>query len=229
MKNDNTYRIYTFGDPDADIMLLQLVDGHDLEGMEQELDYIRRLSPSKDFCLTAVQVNHWNLDLSPWQAPAVFGKDDFGGGAADTLQFLLDKVLPNEEADGRRTPRIYLGGYSLAGLFALWTGFQTNRFAGIAAASPSLWFPGFVSYMREQLQKHPLSADAVYLSLGNREEKTRNPVMSQVGRAVRETYSLLKDSGIESFFEWNPGNHFQDPELRTAKGFAWLVNHSFTY
>ena len=116
--------------------------------------------------------------------------------------------------------RVFIGGYSLAGLFALWAGYQTDRFDGIAAASPSIWFPHFTEYMRE----NSLNAGAVYLSLGDREERTRNPVMSQVGSAIRSAEAMLKEKGIDCILEWNKGNHFKDPDLRTAKAFAWLMN-----
>ena len=62
----------------------------------------------------------------------------------------------------------------------------------------------------------------VYLSLGDKEEKTKNPVMGRVGDAIRSGYDLLKDK-IDVTLEWNEGNHFREPDLRTAKGFAWLL------
>ena len=69
-------------------------------------------------------------------------------------------------------------------------------------------------------------ARAVYLSLGDREEKTRNPVMSQVGSRIREAQAILKDAGRECILEWNSGNHFKEPDLRTAKAFAWVMKQS---
>lgn len=51
----------------------------------------------------------------------------------------------------------YLGGYSLAGLFSLWAAYQTNLFAGIAAASPSVWFPGFLDYAKLTSSNLPVS------------------------------------------------------------------------
>ena len=209
-------KVYTFGDQKADTFLVQMADDHDLEGMEQELAFIRELTGGKRFCMKAVKVGDWTQDLSPWPAPAVFGNQDFGDGAANTLAYLLKEVLPERR-------KIYLGGYSLAGLFALWAGYQTDRFAGIAAASPSVWYPGFVSYIREQVQQ-PTLAHSVYLSLGDREEKTRNPVMAQVGTAIRQIHELLSDAGADCILEWNQGTHFRDPDLRTAKAFSWLMN-----
>ena len=109
----------------------------------------------------------------------------------------------------------------MAGLFALWSAFQTDIFSGAAAASPSLWFPGFSAYMKEK----SLGCETVYLSLGTREEKTRNPVMRTVGDCARYCFTWMKEQGINCTLEWNPGNHFKEPGLRTAKAFAWVMNH----
>ena len=166
-------------------------------------------------------MNNWNDDLSPWPAPAVFGNEEFGGGAKETLEFVLGKIVPTpEEIKSRGIKRVFIGGYSLAALFALWAGYQTNAFDGIASASPSVWFPQFTDFMQE----NEIHTEAVYLSLGDREERTRNPVMSKVGAAIREANNLLATSGVDCELEWNKGNHFKDPDLRTAKAFAWLMN-----
>ena len=115
---------------------------------------------------------------------------------------------------------VILGGYSLAGLFALWASYQTDRFEGIVAASPSVWFPKWIEYAT--INK-PL-AKSIYLSLGDKEEKTKNPVMAQVGNAIRKQEELLKGQVEKTILEWNPGNHFVDSEKRMAKGFAWVMN-----
>lgn len=218
--DDMAYTTNTYGNPDADILLIQTADDHDMEMIEKEISYIREYTGNRDFCLITVKVDDWNKDLSPWPAPAVFGEEDFGEGAPVTLDFLLKNVLLKDNRKNAGTRRVYLGGYSLAGLFALWAGCQTDSFAGIAAASPSIWFPGFADYLRN----NTLRTNAVYLSLGDREEKTRHPLMSQVGNAIRSSYDYLKDSGVDCVLEWNKGNHFKNPDMRTAKAFAWLMN-----
>ena len=48
--------------------------------------------------------------------------------------------------------------------------------------------------------------------------------MSQVGRAIREAEEILHQAGTDCLLEWNKGNHFKEPDLRTAKAFAWLMN-----
>lgn len=244
------YETWTYGDPSADTLLLQMVDDHDLGFLDREAVLISDLSAGQSFYMKAVKVKSWNRDLSPWRAPAAFGDEDFGEGAQETLQFLLAHTIPEMLAECEETgnegklpdfendpagtlvmaaaadrqkkaagKRIFLGGYSLAGLFALWAGYQTDLFDGIAAVSPSIWFPGFTDYM----QKNAMGAGAVYLSLGDREERTRHPLMSQVGKAIREGHAVLQAAGIPCTLEWNKGNHFKNPDLRTAKGFAWLL------
>ena len=178
---------YKYGNPEAPIVLIQPVGDHDLPEIEGEVAQIRKLT-ALDFQMIAVKVNDWNLDLSPWRSPAVFGKEDFGDGAASLLEEIL-RLCSDE------SKTYYLGGYSLAGLFSLWASYQTDRFAGIAAAS-------------------------------DKEKKTKNPVMATVGDCIREAHAWLQQCGISSTLEWNPGNHFRDPGLRTAKAFAWVMKNS---
>lgn len=234
-----------YGDPGALTVLVQMVDEHDLEGMESEVAEIQRLTDTP-FCLLAVKVQQWNRDLSPWKAPAVFGTEAFGGEAGKTLA----EVLQYCKEPGKT---YIIGGYSLAGLFALWAAYQTDVFAAVAAASPSVWFPGFIDYMKQHPSKAGRELDlgagkaveatdglgaglgarpaygpavnAVYLSQGDKEEKTRNPVMATVGSCIKEAYEWLKESGMDTILEWNQGNHFKDADLRTAKAFAWAMKH----
>ena len=205
-------KTFEFGDPKAPVCLIQPVDDHDLEGIRNEYEKIRELT-GMDFCLTAFKVNDWNKDLSPWEAPAVFGIENFGDGAADTLKEILSLCTDKDK-------KYYIGGYSLAGLFSLWAIAQTDRFEGVAAASPSVWFPDFLEYIRE---RKPL-CKKIYLSLGDKEEKTRNPVMATVGDKIRELDSFLAQEGFDCVLEWNEGNHFKDFDIRTAKAFASVMS-----
>ena len=204
-------KTFDYGERKATNVLLQPVDEHDLSLIEQEVAFIGS-NTNENFHVTAFLVDDWNRDLSPWQAPAVFGKEDFGDGARQTLQ----EILKYCEEDSRK---YYIGGYSLAGLFSLWAVCQTDRFCGAAAASPSVWFPGFTDYLRD----HRVQSKSMYLSLGNKEERSRNAVMAAVGDRIRETYEILRNQEIPCTLEWNEGNHFRDSELRTAKAFSWVL------
>ena len=203
----------------ASIVLFQPVFDDELEHLGNEIAMIREMAPGIDFTFAAFKVDSWNDDLSPWAAPPVFGDEGFGGCAARTLEHIL-ALLPEEFPE---TDEVFIGGYSLAGLFALWAAYQTDVFSGAAAVSPSVWFPGWTDYG----EAHSVRTCSVYLSLGNKEEKTRNPVMRTVGYNIRRQHDLLRsDPGCGNhILEMNEGNHFREPDLRTAKGFAWLLNN----
>ncbi len=207
---------FEYGDPESSNVLIQMVDGRDQSMLESEAHTITRMA-GEDFHLVALTVDNWNRDLSPWESPAVFGDEAFGGCAKETLSGVLAEV----DDPGKK---YCIGGYSLAGLFALWAAFQTDRFEGVAAASPSIWFPGFTDYMRD----NPVHAGKVYLSLGDREEKTRNQVMASVGWCIRDGYSILREKGVVCTLEWNKGNHFKEADIRTAAAFAWLIKAKLT-
>ena len=208
------YETFLYGNETSKNLIIQPVDERELESIPKEVEEIKKLTGTEDFVLLAVKVNNWNTDLSPWNAPAVFGNENFGDGAEETLKYIID--LAERDYKDRR---IILGGYSLAGLFALWAGTKSEAFDGIVAASPAVWFPGFTGYMKE----YEMKAGAVYLSLGDKESKTRNSVLSTIDECIQETEKIFLKQGVKCILEWNDGNHFKDPEIRMAKGFAWAL------
>ena len=101
---DNRMTIYEYGNPTADVVLIQLVGDHDLHDIENEITEIRNFI-NKDFRFIVVKVNNWYQELTPWKAPAVF-QTKAGDGAWQTLEKLL-KIC----TDKNKT--YYIGGYSL--------------------------------------------------------------------------------------------------------------------
>ena len=215
---DRPCRIY--GTDCAEYLLLQMADEHELQHMDNEISAIAQGS-AHSFLFAAVPVKNWNDELSPWKSPAVWGKESFGGNAAGTLCFLTEQAIPTLKKQFAlpENVRIILGGYSLAGLFALWASTQTALFSGVAAASPSVWFPGWMEFE----QQHPIQAQCIYLSLGDREERTRNAAMAAVGDNIRALHRELAGRGKDCTLEWNNGGHFKDADLRTARAFRWVM------
>ena len=211
---DRSCRIY--GTDYAEYLLLQMTDEQELQHMDNEIAAIAQGS-AHSFLFAAVPVKSWNDELSPWEAPTVWGKESFGGKAADTLRFLTEQAIPalKQQFALPENVRIILGGYSLSGLFALWASTQTALFSGVAAASPSVWFPGWMEFE----QQHPIQAQRIYLSLGDREERTKNLTMAAVGEDIRTLHRELVGRGKECILEWNNGGHFKDADLRTARAF----------
>ena len=213
-------RIY--GEAHAEYLLLQMTGEHELQSMDNEVVAIAQ--SGQNFLFAAIPVENWNDALSPWDAPAVWGKQGFGGKAGETLCLLTEQIIPSLKQQFRLPEdiKIILGGYSLAGLFALWASTQTDLFYGIAAASPSVWFPGWMEFE----QRHPMQAQHIYLSLGDKEEHTKNAVMAAVGDHIRTLHSRLIERGADCTLEWNSGGHFKDADLRTAKAFRWTMEES---
>lgn len=172
------------------------------------------------FVLAAFQIFDWDLDLTPWHDDAINRKAEVGTRTGETLRYVTDSLLPALEAEYGNLP-VILGGYSLGGLFALWSSAQTDRFAAIAAASPSLWIRDWLDFAGT----HPVKTAKVYLSLGDQEEHVKNRAIARVGDSVRGEYELLKAQlGEENCtLVWNSGNHFQDGDKRLAAAFSWCI------
>ena len=214
-------RCLVWSEDAPEALLVEPIDERDLDFIGRELDYLTTNS-DRPFALAAFIVGDWNAELSPWSADPVFGKEAFGDGAGKTLRFVEKTLIPELRSRiptlaGKETS---LGGYSLAALFALWAGYESNVFSGIAAASPSVWFPGWMDYVKG---RRP-AAEKIYLSLGDQEARTRNRVMATVGDCISEYAGILLAQGVENTLEWNPGNHFRDADLRTAKAFLWCLD-----
>mgnify|MGYP000978465328 CR=1 FL=1 len=206
----------------AKYLLIQPVDGHDIEVLDNEVAKIQD-NIDKQFSLIAFKIEDWNSELSPWEAPPAFGNKSFGSGAKDTLEFIESRFIPTvkEKYNLDNDIKLILGGYSLAGLFSLWSAYKSNTFSGIAAASPSVWFNGWEEFMNNNT---PLS-NTIYLSLGDTEEKTKNKVMSAVGDNIRKQEELLKNDKIKTILEWNKGGHFSNSDIRVAKAFIWCIEN----
>ncbi len=148
--------------PAPHYLLIQTTGEHKLSTLEKEVEHIKSLT-NAPFLLAAFEVTDWNKELSPWNAHPVFGKEPFGCGAGETLAYLEDTLIPEltKRYSMNEDIPVILGGYSLAGLFALWSAYTSDRFAAVKS---------------------------IYLSLVKKEEKTRNQTMAAVGDNIRRQY-----------------------------------------
>ena len=99
-----------------------------------------------------------------------------------------------------------------------------NRYGNIYSENIlTVWFTGFL----EHIEENEINTSCVYLSLGDKESKTKNAVMAKVGDNILRMRDHLADV-VNIKFEWNEGNHFKDAEIRTAKAFAWVIGQKNT-
>ena len=216
---------------------------HEETEMEHMFGLLLPILKEQNCLFVAWQVEDWNRELSPWEAPTAFGDEVFSGQGVQSLNWLTQVCIPYFQkcltgkslAEKSSTEKrlvenpegipVFLGGYSLAGLFALWALHETDLFSGAASCSGSLWYPGFVEYVKKkEAEGERDKCRSVYLSLGTKEAKSRNPVLSTIKERTEELYAFYQDrSDFHTILEWNPGNHFTEPMERLLKGFRWLI------
>lgn len=202
---------------DSPLVVVNIVQGEGAEIYEA----VRRMTDA-DMTMVAIGGIAWDEEMSPWPAPSPFSGDDYTGHADRYLADLTGTIIPSVEDKLSLDPSYrVLAGYSLAGLFTIYSLFRTDMFKRAVCASGSMWYPGILEFVSgNDLKSRP---DRLYMSLGDRESRTRNPVMATVGERTDAVSKVLSSRVSEFRFEINPGNHFADPAGRMAKGIAWVL------
>lgn len=194
-----------------------------------------------DFIVLALCPKDWNDDFTPWPAPAI-RRDEAPpqGRAGEYIGKLCGEIKPYMDANYRTMPEpkhTALMGYSLGGLTALYSLYLTDSFGMVGSISGSLWYDGFCEFMEK---RKPIRPEVkVYLSLGRREKRSRDPRMGKVAECTEVARCLLlrqlalqdaggdvKDmqaDGGEVYFEWNEGGHFHETGKRFAKAIVWWI------
>lgn len=175
-----------------------------------------------DFTLVTVSGLNWEAELSPWAAGNLFKYSEmFTGGADAYLQFLTQQVLPQAEADLNGILWRGLSGYSLAGLFTVYTLYKTDLFSRAASMSGSLWYPGFKDFALKNTLR--IAPQHLYFSLGDKEARARNQYLKTVQQCTEELAAHYRSLGINTCYELNPGGHYRDIISRSAAGIKWLL------
>ena len=218
-------RTLTCGPYTIELFVIESVCGIVYAVMDhQSAEEIWCLLKERGLALAAISGVDWNRELSPWSAPKAFQNGaDFGGQASVLLDVLTRQIISLTEEHLRCVPEFRgIAGYSLAGLFALWAVYQTDLFDRAASISGSLWFDGFLDFMRANTPK----AKLVYLSLGDREKELKKPRLAVVDDCTVQAVELLRAQGVSTVFEMNRGGHFRDIPTRIARGIQELKEKS---
>ena len=190
------------------------------EGIKGELcDGLKALSEKHGISIAIVEDVDWNDDLTPWLAAGVFKKaKPFGGKAASFLNKLTDEIIPKTEKElGIEDAERTILGVSLSGLFAVWSAFNTDVFTNIISISGSLWYDGFVEWMKEQTPSSQLKK--VCMLLGEKEKNSKEKRMATVEERTLAAADILKaKSQAVVSFELVEGTHFSPilPRLERA-------------
>ncbi len=175
--------------------------------------------------LIAIFEPNWEDSLTPWHATRIFKKGrDFGGGATQFATFLYQEVIPKIELACEIKPekRGFLG-YSLAGLFTVYSAICMPFFDYIACVSGSLWFDKWLDFAKTQ---QPLSLPrAIYFSLGDKEAQTNNKYIATVQTATEETVQIWQSYHLPVAWKLNLGGHFDKIPQRLAQAMLWLAQY----
>ena len=212
--------VYLYGDRDEAAPLVII---NTFQGNGSSVYSALHSMTDKKVNIAVISDINWDDEMSPWECPPLSKNDSpCTGGADKYIKKLTDSIIPAIKEELAAEPEyIAIAGYSLAGLFAIYSLYKTDIFSIAVSASGSMWFPDFVEYTnKNDFVRKP---DRVYFSLGDKEARTRNSLLSTVEDKTKETYEHYKNNGIDTVFELNPGNHFKDADIRLAKGIAWIL------
>lgn len=180
------------------------------EGIKGDLcDGLKGLSEKHGISVVLIEDVNWNDDLTPWPAAGVFKKaKPFGGKAEAFLERLTHEIIPESERDlGIEDAERTLLGVSLSGLFAVWAAFNTDAFANIISLSGSLWYDGFVEWMKEQTPSPQLKK--ICMLLGEKEKNAKEKRMATVEERTLDAADILKaKSQATVTCELVEGTHF---------------------
>lgn len=194
-----------------------------LEGI---LTNLVKMGAQTDFILLSIKPKNWNDDFTPWTAPAFRAGEAAPQGRADAYLSCLTKGIKPYMDTHYRTKsepqHTALFGYSLGGLTAVYAVYKTTVFGAAAGLSGSLWFDDFCEWMEGE---KPLRTDLrVYLSLGKKESRSKNPRMAKVAECTQRAKEILAAQLKKPVhFDWNEGGHFHDIEGRFAKAVMWWM------
>ncbi len=200
--------------------LVMLLSGYDEELHKRVFEELLKIYGGS-IILAEASVNgeiDWDKEYSPWEAE-INGRF-FSGGARG---YLLTVKKAAEEIKSRfKVSEVYLAGYSLGGLCALYAGVSDKEcfYSGVGSCSGSLWFTGFLDY----LNKNPLHGK-IYLSLGGKEKNSSDPIMVKIEEYTNTVKKIaeLSESVSDCCFNHEAGGHFSKIPLRIAHCINWLL------
>lgn len=172
--------------------------------------------------IVTVPIADWRDALTPWAAAGIYREEPpFGGHAARTLAKLCGETIPALEAEMSIQPHARaICGYSLGGLFALYALTHSDTFRACACLSGSVWYEGWVEYLREL--DVDLRDSFAFLSVGTKEKRAARPLLRTVERNMEECARILERDGCTVRYQTSPGGHMQHVAGRFEAGLRAL-------
>ena len=182
---------------------------------------------SKEFILVEITNINWNKEMSPWKITSLFKNEEpYLGNADEYLKVLETEIIPEIEKkiekNNKKVKYYAIAGYSLSGLFGLYSGYKTDKFKKIITASGSMWYPNLENYIKEN--KISSKVESIYFSLGDKEKISKNPILKVVEEKTKLIQEYLSNK-VKTIYEENEGSHFNETAKRIAKGIKWSLEN----
>ena len=151
-------------------------------------------------------------EYTPWPEPAIRpGAPDFGGQLGRYHRELLDEILPGLAARYALDPaKLAYGGYSLGGLAAVMSLWETDAFAAVFSLCGSFWYPGAADFVETHALQNRKAR--VFLQNGTREGEGHNNRLREAGGYARRVHAALQAAcGAETLMD-GYGHHDRQAE-----------------
>lgn len=187
------------------------------EGAEKTLYFLaaERVEPPvpEGCCVVMLYPYDWTEMMTPWRYSGR-GMENTGGGAEFAETFEADLILQIEPRLGREVTRRGIAGYSLGGLEAFYMASCIKSFDFAGSVSGSFWYAGAAEYFSENTLDERIKK--VYMSLGAKEEKTKNAERRTVrSNTDKIAANIGRTRGL--CYEINDGGHFTDTAKRIGR------------
>lgn len=216
--------IHIFNEEIISVKKVPIIIHNNFQGNGKELYEECKKMNCNDFILVNISSLNWNDEMTPWECLPLYNGDiGYKGKANQYVLELTTDIIPQIEQILKYKP-VYYGivGYSLGGLFAIYSLYKTDIFTRFVSASGSLWYPNFLNFIKNN--PFMIKPERMYLSLGNKEKNTKNETLKMVQDNLEEIFEFYKSKGLNVYYELNSGGHFKDCYLRLAKGIKWILS-----
>ena len=202
-----------------------------LDGDQFEVPFnhwIIKHQPALNFVL--LNANNRTDDYTPWPLQSSETMPiDFGGKAEEHLSFITTHVISFCESEygfASSAEKRVIGGYSLGGLFSLYAAVNTDFFGTVLSCSSSLWYPGFLDY----LKVHPFKVahPKLYMSVGDQEGTTATNLTADqtLNTLALKDWIELKFQAGDFQFMLEEGNHGTNISRRVERAVEWVEENS---
>ncbi|UFT98300.1 alpha/beta hydrolase [Radiobacillus kanasensis] len=170
-------------------------------------------------------------EYTPWHAPAL--RDDFpdyGGKGKEYIDLVVEEIKPFIDKQYRTRPEkenTGIIGASLGGLISLYACYKySDVFTRFGLLSTSLWYEGFLSFMRSQHLN--MKNQRMFLSVGESEGENKTNVQKDMVSNTEEAIAIMRENGLKEYtYKKVPGRKHEVAFFQAVfpEAVAWLFRN----